>query len=765
MNTLKVKQSKWILTEEGTDPEIIRQNETLFALSNGHFGTRGSLEEINSPSKYSNSEATLVNAFYDSEPIEYGEWAYGYAKEHQTIIPVPNGKKITLKLDHEIFDLEAGKTTKHKRELDLKKGILKRTFTWENTQGHKIDVEIIRFVSYDHKELLAQKITVTPYNDNNELEIITELDDLKELGSRKKDTSKDPRVKEQGERRFHSERFKKDSVDLLHIETNHTKCHLIVGEKDKLKGFKSPIYNKNNSEKFIVKTKKGKPVVLERLVAYSNMFDEEDKQEEIAQKTATILNETSVLGFENLLEKHIKHMEKFWNMSDIEIEGNDELQVGLRFNLFHLHQAAGRDGKRNMSAKGLTGEGYEGHYFWDTEMYMLSFFLYTQPEIAKQLLTYRYTILEEARNRARIMSIDEGALFAWRTINGKEASPYYPAGTAQIHINGDIAHAIYTYIKVTGDKHFGMNEGLEILVETARFYANWGHYDEKREGAFVLNNVTGPDEYTAIVNNNYYTNLMAKHNFKYAIEMVEATLESNEERGKDVLERINFNHMELENWKNAQKKMFLPYDEEQGLTMQDDSFFHKEVWDLKHTPKEKFPLLLHYHPLTIYRYQVNKQADTILAQFIFSHAFSHDQKVRDYNYYESVTTHDSSLSRSVFGMMASELGFMQKAYTYFMDTALMDLSDLQSNTRDGVHAANMGGTWMSMVYGFGGLRLIGDRLNFNPRLPKEWQAVTFKVTFRGRIIKVSIKKEKTEYKLIEGEPLVINHFNEERQLK
>ncbi|SFC57050.1 alpha,alpha-trehalose phosphorylase [Alkalibacterium subtropicum] len=765
MSAKTTKDSKWIVTEEGTDAKTIRQNETLFALSNGHIGTRGSLEEAERTKEYSHSEATLVNAYYDSEPIQYGEWAYGYAKEHQTVIPVPNGKKLAIRLENDLFDLTTGKTTNHKRQLDLKKGLLTRSFTWENTQGHKLDVKIERFVSYDYPELLAQNITLTPQDDGCDLQMVANLDDLKELGNITEEESNDPRIKAHKERRFQSKRLEDFDNQLLHIETNNTHLHLIVGEKNQLSDPSVQSHFEDGAESWKLETKKGDTIQLERLIAYSNIFHEESKIEDKAQRLTTILNEASAIGFKGLKEKHIAHMEEFWELSDIEIVGDDELQVGLRFNLFHLYQAAGRDGKRNMSAKGLSGEGYEGHYFWDTEMYMLPFFLYTQPKIAKHLLNYRYTILEEARNRAREMAVDNGALFAWRTINGKEASPYYPAGTAQIHINGDIAHAVHTYVKATGDKRFGMKEGLEILVETARFYAGWGHFDEKRKGAFVLNDVTGPDEYTAIVNNNYYTNLMAKHNFKYAAEMVEAVLESNDEDGLGVLKRIGYDKAELENWKKAADKMFLPYDDEQQLTMQDDSFFHKEVWDIENTPKENFPLLLHYHPLTIYRYQVNKQADTVLAQFLFPDEFSQEQKARDYDYYESVTTHDSSLSRSVFGMMASDLGQMEKAYNYFMDTALMDITDLQSNTRDGVHAANMGGTWMSMVNGFGGMRLVEDRLHFRPRLPKDWTCVTFKVQFRHRLIKVSISKDDTEYTLIKGEPLVIRHFDEEKHLK
>jgi len=664
-----------------------------------------------------------------------------------------------------MFDLNTGQTTNHKRQLDLKRGILKRSFTWENAEGHRIDVTIERFVSYDYRELLAQKITVTPHEDGCELQIAATLDDLRDMGGLSEEVSNDPRIKAQKERRFDSEKIEQADKQLLHIETNSSNLHLIVGAMNTFSDESAEVTFSDGTESWKTETKKGEAVTLERFVAYSNIFNEGSEKDEKTQGLSDLLDDVSRIGFEELKEKHTEFMKDFWDKSDIQIDGDDELQVGLRFNLFHLHQAAGRDGKRNMSAKALSGEGYEGHYFWDTEMYMLPFFLYTQPEIAKQLLNCRYTILPQARERAREMAVETGALFAWRTINGKEASPYYPAGTAQIHINGDIAHAVHAYIDATGDQAFAMNEGLEILIETARFYYEWGHIDEQRGGAFVLNDVTGPDEYTAIVNNNYYTNLMAKHNFKYAAEMVELALRSESEDGRRVLDKIGFEESERANWKRAHDTMFLPYDEDQKLTMQDDSFFHKEVWDIENTPKENFPLLLHYHPLTIYRYQVNKQADTVLAEFLFSDEFDQDQKARDYDYYEAVTTHDSSLSRSVFGMMASHLGDMEKAYNYFMDTALMDITDMQSNTKDGVHAANMGGTWMSMVYGFAGMHVIDKVLNFSPKLPKDWNTVTFKIQFQNRLIEVSIGQTDTDYTLLKGEPLKISHNGEEKHLE
>lgn len=759
MNELIKNGTPWILKETGADPETIKQNETLFSLSNGHIGTRGSLEEAHLTPDYSYSKSTLMNGFYDTEPITYGEWAYGYATHHQTTIPVPDGKKWELKSDGETFDLHSAEVNDHSRTLDLKKGILTRSFSWKTSSGNEIDVSTERFVSYDFPEILAQRIILTPRKEDSSVELVFELDDLKNMGTEvSKEGDHDPRKKEQTIRRFEANRLSQYDNELLHIHTHSSDLQAVAGSTVTTDNEMQRHTSEGNKDVMTFKSKADETIVIDRFVAYSAFYKDEAQTDKVSRDLSRTLNKVNESGYEMVKNKHIETMNTFWDHSDIQIDGDPALQLGLRFNLFHLHQAAGRDSKTNMSAKGLTGEGYEGHYFWDTEMYMFPFFLYTQPEIARSLLMYRYSILPQARDRARTMAIDKGALFAWRTINGEEASPYYPAGTAQIHINADIAHAIHSYGEVTDDDAFMFNEGLEMLVETARFWLEWGHFDENQEGAFVINDVTGPDEYTAIVNNNYYTNLMAKKNISYALEWIRKS------EGQRSSENLNVSREELTEWEKAVDKMYLPYDENKQLTMQDDSFFHKKVWDFEQTPKENYPLLLNYHPLTIYKHQVCKQADTVLAQFLFLDDFSLEQKRRDYNYYEKVTTHDSSLSRSIFGMMASQIGEHKKAYDYFMDTALMDITDLQSNTKDGVHAANMGGTWMSIVQGFAGLRVNEGVIHFSPRCPSQWERVVFKVSFKGRLIKVSMTPSATDYLLLQGEPLTIIENGEEIDL-
>lgn len=763
MHPLLKQGSPWQLVEMGTDEQVIKSNETLFALSNGHIGTRGNLEEGKFTPTYLHNAGTYMNGFHEIAPIDYSEWAFGYAANHQTMSPLPNAKQIRFAVNGEWFDLEHGTTTQHKRILDMEKGLLTRSFVWENSHHDKIAVVIERFVSFDVPELLAQHVQITPLTADIELKIETVLDDLADMGKSVTPEGKpDPRVKEHTERSFTSRQLTEQPFPMLHIENPKSGMHAVVGTGTQVD--QAEATQAGSTETWTIQAQKDEAIKLTRFAAYSSFYFDDDETIHKATAVRSILETALADGYDHLKAHHLGTMKQFWEQSDIVIEGDDDLQKGLRFNLFHLNQAAGRDGLTNMSAKGLTGPGYEGHYFWDTEMYMLPFFIYTQPETAKQLLLYRHSILPKAKERAREMAIHQGVLFPWRTINGEEASAYFPAGTAQFHINADIAYAVYTYIKATGDMDFAYHEGLEILVETARFWVAFGHHDSRRK-AFVINDVTGPDEYTALVNNNFYTNLMAQHNLDYAVEMVLQVLSEKKGSAKAVLNHLDFDLEELAEWTKASEAMYLPYDHERKLTQQDDSFFDKSVWDFEATPLENHPLLLHYHPLTIYRHQVNKQADTVLAELLFSWEFSAAQKKRDYEYYESVTTHDSSLSRSIFSIMANEIGEPKKAYDYFMDTALMDITDLQANTKDGVHTANMGGTWLGIVQGFAGMRLYADKLHFSPQLPKQWSKLAFNIQFRSSTIRVTITQSGTEYTLLAGEPVHIMHGGKAKKVR
>jgi alpha,alpha-trehalose phosphorylase len=437
-----------------------------------------------------------------------------------------------------------------------------------------------------------------------------------------------------------------------------------------------------------------------------------------------------------------------------------EIQQAIRVNLFHIIQASARAEGTGVGAKGLTGQAYEGQYFWDTEVYLLPFLIYTSPRIAKNLLRFRYGMLDHARARARELG-HRGALFPWRTINGEEASAYYAAGTAQYHINADIMYGLRKYVNATGDQEFLFECGAEMLVETARLWCSLGFFSPRKAGKFCINAVTGPDEYNTVVNNNTYTNLMARENLRYAANTVAYLKAEKPDILHALIRKTGLEVEEAEMWARAADNMYIPFEAATGIYPQDDGFLDREPWDFKNTPEERYPLLLSYHPLNIYRRQVIKQADVILAMFLLGHEFSLEAKRRNFAFYDPLTTGDSSLSSCIEAIVALEVGEFEKAVTYMRAALLMDLADVGGDVTDGCHIASMGGTWMALVYGFGGLRDYDGMLSFRPQRPPEARAsLRFPLTFRGRTLRVEITPDATTYTMLEGDELVIRNEDE-----
>jgi len=457
-------------------------------------------------------------------------------------------------------------------------------------------------------------------------------------------------------------------------------------------------------------------------------------------------------GCETLHAEQQAYLNDFWQVAAIQTKDCKEVEDTLEFNMYQLLQSTGRDGITSTASKGISGEGYEGHYFWDTEIYIFPFFLFTKPEIAKALLEYRHSILNNARENAKIMGHKQGALFPWRTISGSECSSYFPSGAAQYHLNGDIAYSFMQYWYATEDLDFMAQKGAEVLIETARLWLDVGHYDSK--GKFVIHCVTGPDEYTCMINNNYYTNRCAQANLRGAATIYYELCRRNE--AQDVEHATGITTEEVKLFEKAAEAMLLLYDAERDINPQDDSFLEKPVWDIAKTPPEKFPLLLHHHPMNLYRYQVCKQADTVLAYILFEDGVKESTKLNSFNYYEKITTHDSSLSRCAFGIMAARLGLERKAYDYFTDTLRTDLDNTHGNTKDGLHTANLGGSWMLITMGFAGMNLNEKGLHFNFRQPENWESTSFKVRYRNRLIGIKMERGLTEITLEEGNPVEVN---------
>lgn len=757
--------SPWGITEPHCDPLRNQLAETLFALGNGYIGQRATFEEGYSGPAGTSRDGTFLNGFYDIEPIQYPENAYGLARRNQFMLNVPNAKRVQLWIDHEAFDVFQGTLEEHQRSLDFREGVLHREVVWTSASGKKVRVQIRRLVSFEHKHLFAMEFQVTALNFSGPIRLVSTVDgEVRHLAA-----GDDPRVGSHvsAPPLMLQEVVQDQDFSALVHKTRNSGFGLVSAIDHQLQAsdFSSSLQGQRQSSEheYQIHIQEHETVTLHKYGAY---FTSRDFPEaELLPRARERLTHARLGGFERLVESQKTYLQAYWSEADVEISGDDALQQGIRFNQFHLLQSVGKDGKTNIAAKGVTGEGYEGHYFWDTEIYIFPVMLFTRPEIARKLLEYRLQGLNHARERARQMSHKKGALYPWRTIAGEECSAYFPAGTAQYHINADIAYSIKLYTEITGDESYLLEGGAEVLMETARIWMGIGAFIEHRGGAFCINEVTGPDEYSALVNNNFYTNAMAKMHLQFASQVARKLQKLHPEVFQQVASQMDLELSEIDGWQQAADRMYLPTDEKLGVHPQDDSFLSRAVWDFENTPSDHYPLLLHYHPLVIYRYQVCKQADVVLALMLLSDQFSLAEKKRDYDYYEPLTTHDSSLSSCIFSIMASEVGYRQKAYDYFMDTARMDLDNQHNNTQHGVHTAAMAGTWMGVVYGFAGMRSHQGVLHFNPQLPQSWTHYQFKVHVRGQLVQVRVEAGQAEYLLLKGTGLVVQHGNQNVHLQ
>ncbi len=736
----------WQVTEKGFSADGLRESESVFALANGFIGMRGNLEE-GLATGAETIQGSFLNGVFDAEPIVYGEAAYGYAKNHETICNVMDAKSLVLTADGERLDLGKSRVEDHERVLDLRRGVLIRRFIWKTAGGSTLRIEQQRLVSLTHMNLAATKTSITCLGGSCRLELESSI----RPAVIAEGDPNDPRNAAGKDRRLLcGAREAENSLIAMQQKTKNTGFTVCCAVDHRgAVPFSTEIREDSVIWHGSTQLCDGESLTLEKSISYfASGRDDADSWEE-AKASAR-----SAPAFDELLREQIAYLDSFWDRAGIEIEGDDALLQGLRFNLFHILQSAGRDGRRNIAAKGLTGEGYEGHTFWDTEAYILPVFLYTEPALARKLLEYRYAILPKARERARVMGHPRGALFPWRTIDGEECSAYFPAGTAQVHIDGDIAHAIWEYWQATQDLDFMAAYGTEILVETARLFYDLGFFSEGKDGRFVINCVTGPDEYNVMVNNNVYTNSVAEENLRNAAAALRLLREERPADYARLVHALNLTENEPSDWQRAADSMYYPPARD-GIYPQDDDFLDRKPWPLDSIPDENHPLLMHYHGLTIYRHMVCKQADLILAMILFGDRYTDEEKAKNFAFYDSVTTHDSSLSMAVFSILAAQIGDMQKACDYFLSSARLDLDNIHRNTKDGLHMANMAGTWIGITQGFGGMCVRDGMLSFSPVCPPRWEAYSFCVEFRGRSIRIRVDEKGPAYELLHGEPITI----------
>jgi alpha,alpha-trehalose phosphorylase len=750
------------IVEHHFDPERVPQYESIFALSNGYLGLRGTHEE-GTPAY---APAALLNGFHETWPIRYPEGAFGLATTGQTIAGVPDGSIVRLYLDDERFDLTRVDILDYERVLDMAAGTLERHVTWRAADGCRFSLRTRRLVSFEHKHLASLEYEVTSLDRPARFTIASDLalhrDDV--------DTDDDPRrAPELGTDAFvpagdhlHGDRavvaMRTRSSNLVMacgMDHEVTSGGPIEPDPTLLDAYSARVVYRAHVEP-------GCPVRLVKHLTYHYTADAPHARD-LFFRVGETLDRARADGFERIARTQRKHLDRCWAVSDVVVEGAPKLQQAVRFNIFQLLQASARVEGHGIPAKGLTGRGYEGQYFWDTEIYVQPFLICTAPHIARSLLRHRYGMLDAARRRAQTLG-HRGALFPWRTINGEEASAQYAAGTAQYHINADIAYSLLRYVRATGDDDVLTRFGGELLVETARLWVDLGFFSERKGGRFVINGVTGPDEYSTVVDNNTYTNLMARENLRRAAEVVDWMRAEDPSSFAELVANTGLTADEPARWRHAAEQMYVPYDEQAGVHLQDDGFLDRQPWDFEATPPEHYPLLLHYHPLVIYRHQVIKQADVVLATFLLGSSFTKDEKRRIFEYYDPITTGDSSLSESIQSVMAAEVGDLRAAEDYLVHAATIDLCDTAGNVRDGVHVASAGGTWIALVCGFGGLRHRGHEPSFAPQLPGRVTRLCFSLLTLGSRLRVDIRAAGVAYTVTEGPGLTIRHYDEHLEL-
>lgn len=735
----------WAVRETALNLDILAQSESVFALSNGHVGWRGNLDE----GEPHGLPGSYLNGVHEVHPLPYAEAGYGYPESGQTVINVTNGKILRLLVDDEPFDLRYGRLVAHERVLDLRRGVLERTCEWTSPAGSTVRVRSTRLVSLTQRAVAAVAYEVEAVGSRSRVVIQSELVTNEQLPG----SNGDPRAAIALDSPLEQEdAFAAGSRLRLVHRTRRSGLRVAVAADHTVTGPERTT-TRSESDRDVARLtvtsvlEPGQTLRVEKLVAHG--WSGTRSLPAMADQVDAALAAAAHDGWQGLLDDQRAHLDDFWARADVEVDGDEEIQQAVRFALFHVLQAGARAEQRAIPAKGLTGSGYDGHAFWDTEMFVLPVLTHTAPGAVAEALRWRHNTLDEARERAAQLGLG-GAAFPWRTIAGPEGSAYWPAGTAAFHVNADIADAVVRYVEATGDKAFEREVGVELLVETARLWRSLGHHDH--HGVFHIDGVTGPDEYSAVADDNTYTNLMARANLLAAADAVE--------RHPRRAEQLGVDEEESAAWRDAAEAMFLPYNRELGVHEQHAGFTRYQRWDFAGTRPDQYPLLLNFPYFDLYRKQVVKQADLVLAMYTCGAHFDDEQVARNFAYYEPLTVRDSSLSACCQAVIAAQAGHLRLAYDYTAEAALMDLADLEHNTRDGLHIASLAGTWMALVAGFGGMRRDGGGLRFAPRLPERLRRLAFNLQFRDRRLRVEINADKATYTLLAGPPLTFDHHGE-----
>ncbi|MFV0429568.1 MAG: glycoside hydrolase family 65 protein [Arachnia sp.] len=762
LNRSRFPIDEWRLVEVEPSSDDIGVTETLFAIGNGYLGMRGNPEE----GRKSYAHGTFINGYHETWPIRHAEEAFGFAHTGQTIVNVPDSKVLKVYVDDEPLTLSVADLDSYERALDFRNGIMTRELVWRTPAGKRVRIRSNRMVSFTDRHLALYELEITMLEGDAPVvvssQIINRQDGFDDYRRNETKEGFDPRRAAKFNGRVLNPQgnwYSGNRMALSYVTSDSGMTLAVAADHyiDTDNEFESIMSTEDDLGKQVyrIEAMQGRTITVRKAAAYHTSRGV--PVGELFDRCRRTLDRVRDKGFEHYWETQRDWLDDYWLNADVVVANQGAVQQAVRWNLFQLGQASARSDQLGVPAKGVSGSGYEGHYFWDTEIYLVPYLIYTSPRVARNALRFRVNLLPQARERARVMSTD-GALFPWRTINGEEASAYYAAGTAQFHIDADVAYAFAKYRDLTGDTEFMYRDGAAVLVETARMWADLGFWRTAANGAasFEIHGVTGPDEYTTVVNNNMFTNVMARANLRSAAALMLEMQELDLSAFQRVADALHLRQEEIDEWQRCADGMMIPFDETFEIHPQDDAFLQGELWDVQNTPPEQYPLLLNFHPLVIYRYQVLKQADVVLALFLQGDQFSSEEKRADFEYYDPITTGDSTLSGVVQAIIAAEVGYQEMAMKYFLTGLYVDLADLHSNARDGVHIASTGGVWNALVFGFGGLRDYQGHLSFDPRLPKSWPSLTFPLQVRGSRLRVHVVADAITLTVEAGEAVEVS---------
>ncbi len=750
MNQDYIKPDNWSIIEEGFDPDRVKSSESLFSIGNGAMGQRANFEENYTGKSF---QGSYIAGIYYPDKTKVGWWKNGYPEYFAKVLNAPNWIGIAIVINGENFDLNTCAEVKNfRRELNMKQGIYTRSFEATLQNGTEISVKVIRFLSLEMDEAGFINYQITPLNKDAKIIYKPYID----AGVHNEDANWEEKfwepleVSHDKNQAFITARTFKTHFNVttfMHNEIllNGEKCHSSIATVNANKEKVEFIYE--------VAVAKGEVSTIRKTGGYTVSLNH-DNTFAAAQN---VIRQAEEKGYETILADQIQAWAKIWEMSDITIDGDVKAQQGIRFNIFQLNQTyLGKDSRLNIGPKGFTGEKYGGSTYWDTEAYCIPFYMATKDQqVARNLLTYRYNQLDKAIENAAKLGFNNGAaLYPMVTMNGEECHNEWEITFEEIHRNGAIAFAIFNYHRFTGDYSYIPEKGLEVLIAIARFWHQRATYSTHKNQYMILG-VTGPNEYENNVNNNFYTNYLAKWCINYAAAQIEKVKSDYPTDYARIMSKVHLDDNEISKWQTVADKMYFPYDETEQVYLQQDGFMDKELIKVSDLDKSQRPINQKWSWDRILRSPYIKQADVLQGFYFFEDDFSKEQLERHFDFYEPYTVHESSLSPCVHSIQAAALDKMDMAYTFYLRTSRLDLDDYNKEVEEGCHITSMAGTWMSIVEGFGGMRVKDDMLHFTPRIPKEWKAYSFKINFRNQILKVSVQPNETSFSIESGNEISV----------